>query len=133
MLENLPVVAAVFALLAGLVHVYIFVLESFRWTAPSTRETFGTTEEDARTTQSMAYNQGWYNLFLAIGAIGGAVVGLAADGTAAVAASSILLFSTASMLGAALVLITSDRSKLRAGSVQGLFPLIAILTALVLG
>jgi len=132
-LENLPVAAAVFAVLAGLVHVYIFVLESLRWTAPATRRTFGTSEDEALATRSMAYNQGWYNLFLAVGAIGGAILALAADGSAAVAGSSILLFATGSMVAAALVLVTSDSTKLRAGSVQGFFPLVAIVLALLLG
>ena len=63
--------ACVFAALAALVHVYIFVLESLRWTDPATRRVFGTTEETAAITQPLAYNQGFYNLFLAIGALAG--------------------------------------------------------------
>ncbi len=55
-----------FSLLAALLHVYIWVLESFRWTEPATRKTFGTSEADAEITRPMAYNQGFYNLFLAI-------------------------------------------------------------------
>ena len=53
------------ALAAGL-HVYIFVLESLQWTVPRTRATFGTTPEEAETTKLLAFNQGFYNLFLAI-------------------------------------------------------------------
>ena len=56
----------VFAGLAALLHVYIFVLESFRWTAPRTRAVFGTTAEEAQTTKMLAFNQGFYNLFLAV-------------------------------------------------------------------
>ena len=55
-----------FSLLAALLHVYIWVLESFRWTHPATRRTFGTSESEAEITRPMAYNQGFYNLFLAI-------------------------------------------------------------------
>ena len=55
-----------FSVLAALLHVYIWVLESFRWTEPSTRKTFGVSEADAEVTRPMAYNQGFYNLFLAI-------------------------------------------------------------------
>ena len=65
------VAACVFAALAALVHVYIFVLESLRWTEPATRRVFGTTEEAAAITQPLAYNQGFYNLFLAIGTVAG--------------------------------------------------------------
>ena len=56
----------VFAILAALLHVYIFVMESLTWTSPRTRATFGTTPETAETTKELAFNQGFYNLFLAI-------------------------------------------------------------------
>ena len=36
-----------FTVLAALLHVYIWVLESFRWTHPATRRTFGVSEADA--------------------------------------------------------------------------------------
>ena len=118
------IAALVFAALAALVHVYIFILESVRWTAESTRKTFGIPSlEVAETTRSMAYNQGFYNLFLAI--IAGLGVILAIAGNSVVGAT--LIFAGAgSMLLAALVLVTSDRTKLRAGTVQGSFPLLAV-------
>jgi len=56
----------IFAALAALLHVYIWVLESFLWTAPRTRATFGTSAEEAETTKLLAFNQGFYNLFLAL-------------------------------------------------------------------
>ena len=61
----MAIAALVFAALAALVHVYIWVLESMLWTAPRTRAAFGTTEEEAATTKLLALNQGFYNLFLA--------------------------------------------------------------------
>ena len=54
-----------------MLHVYIFVLESLQWTAPRTRATFGTTLEEAEATKLLAFNQGFYNLFLAIVTGGG--------------------------------------------------------------
>jgi putative membrane protein len=39
------IVACVFAGVAALVHVYIFVLESLRWEEPSTRRTFDAAQE----------------------------------------------------------------------------------------
>ena len=57
----------IFAGLAAVLHVYIFVLESLQWTAPRTRATFGTTLEEAEATKLLAFNQGFYNLFLEIG------------------------------------------------------------------
>jgi putative membrane protein len=58
--------AMIFAGLAALLHVYIFVMESLTWTSARTRATFGTTQEEAETTKLLAFNQGFYNLFLAI-------------------------------------------------------------------
>ena len=60
------IVALVLAGLAALIHVYIFVLESLRWEHPATRAVFGTSAETAAMTKPLAYNQGFYNLFLAV-------------------------------------------------------------------
>ena len=61
------VVALVAAALAAALHVYIFVLESVLWTAPRTRATFGiTSDAQAEHTRPLAFNQGFYNLFLAV-------------------------------------------------------------------
>lgn len=133
MVETVPVVAAVFAILAGLIHVYIFVMESLTWTSERTRATFGVgSEEEALVTRELAYNQGWYNLFLAAGAIGGAAVGLGASGSAQTAGAAIMMFSTACMLAAALVLITRNAGMARAAAVQGIPALLALVTALLL-
>ena len=121
------IAACVLAALAALVHVYIFVLESVRWEDPATRRVFGTTEELAALTQPLAYNQGFYNLFLAIVT----AVGVALVGSHREAAVALLCAGTGSMLAAALVLITSDRSKARAAVVQGLFPALSLLGLLV--
>ena len=56
----------IFAGLAALLHVYIWVMESLTWTSARTRATFGITEEEAVATKELAFNQGFYNLFLAI-------------------------------------------------------------------
>ncbi|WP_439902152.1 DUF1304 domain-containing protein [Microbacterium azadirachtae] len=119
----LLILGCVFAGLAALIHVYIFVLESVRWTHPSTRRVFGTSAEDAETTRPLAFNQGFYNLFLAIVSVIGIVIAVTASVPVGLA---LMLAGTGSMLAAALVLILSDRSKARAASVQGLFPLIAV-------
>lgn len=121
------IVASVFAGLAALLHVYIFVLESLRWEAPATRAVFGTDEASAAATKQLAYNQGFYNLFLAIGT----VVGIAVLGSDRHAGVALIVMGTGSMVAAALVLITADASKARAAIVQGAFPLIALLDLLV--
>lgn len=121
-------VAFIFAGIAALIHVYIFRLESLAWTDPKTRAVFGTTPEAAETTKPMAYNQGFYNLFLAIAAVAGIVAGVrGADSVSA----ALIYTACGSMLAAALVLVTSDGTKMRAALIQGLAPALAVL-ALVL-
>jgi len=112
-----------FAALAALLHLYIFVLESFRWTAPRTRAVFGTTAEEAQTTKMLAFNQGFYNLFLAIVT----AVGIALVASGHRSAGAALIFAgVGSMLAAALVLIASSPDKARAAITQGAFPLLAV-------
>ena len=119
----MTIAALVFAGLAALLHVYIFVMESFTWTTPRTRAVFGTSPEEAETTKLLAYNQGFYNLFLAIvTAIG--IVALA-QGHNGIGAA--LVFAGAgSMLAAAVVLLTASPDKARAALIQGAWPLIAV-------
>ena len=119
--------ALVFAGLAALIHVYIFVLESVSWTSPRTRATFGTTEQEARATKELAFNQGFYNLFLAAGAFVG--VGLAAAGVTDVGLALVLL-SCGSMVAAALVLVATDRRMARAALVQGVVPALAVVASI---
>jgi putative membrane protein len=121
------IVALVFAGLAAIVHVYIFVLESLRWEAPATRAVFGTDETTAAITKPLAYNQGFYNLFLAVGT----AVGIGFAGPDRHAGVALIVLATGSMLAAAFVLITSDASKARGAIIQGTFPLIALLDLLV--
>ncbi len=112
-----------FTALAALLHVYIWVLESFRWTEPSTRRTFGVSEEDARVLAPMAFNQGFYNLFLAIIT----VVGLALLRSEHWVGSALALAGTGSMLAAAVVLVAHDRRMVRAALIQGTLPALAVL------
>lgn len=115
--------ALIFAALAALLHVYIFVLESLRWTAPRTRAVFGTTAEEAETTKALAFNQGFYNLFLAVvAAVGVAIVALGHRS----AGAALIFAGVGSMLAAALVLLISSPDKARAAVTQGAFPLVAV-------
>jgi len=116
-------VALVFAGLAALTHVYIFWLEALAFETAG-RKAFGVSAADAAVMKPWAYNQGFYNLFLAIGATIGIVISHA-NRDAAVA---LLLLAVGSMLAAALVLVTSDPGKARGALVQGLFPAVALLS-----
>ncbi len=119
------IAALVFAGLAALVHVYIFVLESLRFDQPSTWRIFGITgAEEAAVMRPWAYNQGFYNLFLAIGAAAG--IGLTAGGAHA-PGLALVVFCCGSMLTAALVLLGSDPTQARGAVVQATMPAIALL------
>ena len=111
------------AALAALLHVYIFVMESLTWTSRRTRATFGTTVEEAEITKPLAFNQGFYNLFLAVVT----AIGIVAKALGYNDVGIALVFAgTGSMAAASLVLLTSSPDKARAAVVQGSFPLIAI-------
>jgi putative membrane protein len=118
------VIGSVFAGFAAAIHLYIWLLESVLWTHESTRRTFGvTTAADAETLRPMAYNQGFYNLFLALGVVVGLVLlwsGLELAGLV------LALFVCVSMVLAALVLLTSNRRMLRAALTQGAAPLVGV-------
>lgn len=118
------IVGLVLAAAAAAFHVFIFALESLRWTEPETRKIFGVASEaDAITMKQLAFNQGFYNLFLALTTLLG--VGLAIVGAETVGLT--LVFAGAGMmLAAALVLVLSDRTKARAGLMQGALPLLAV-------
>ncbi|MFV8052428.1 DUF1304 domain-containing protein [Mycobacterium sp. 48b] len=118
----------VFAALAAALHVYIFVMESLTWTSPRTRATFGISEEEAQATKELAFNQGFYNLFLAIVTVVGIVaVGLGHNGVGL----ALVFAGVGSMLAAAAVLLTSSPDKARAAITQGIFPLIAVVLLVV--
>jgi putative membrane protein len=115
--------ALIFAGLAAALHVYIFVMESLAWTSPRTRATFGTTAQEAETTKLLAFNQGFYNLFLAIVT----AIGIVAICLGHTAVGGALIFTgVGSMLAAAVVLLASSPDKARAAITQGAFPLIAV-------
>ncbi|MGN7190361.1 MULTISPECIES: DUF1304 domain-containing protein [unclassified Curtobacterium] len=123
----LLVISSVCAVLAGLVHVYVFVLESVAWSSPRVRRVFGIANEtEAQATRALAFNQGFYNLFLAIGAVLGVVLVVAGNGATG---WTLVVFSTASMLGAAVVLAGTGRRYLNSAFVQGALPLITLLFA----
>jgi putative membrane protein len=115
--------ALIFAALAALLHVYIFVMESLTWTSPRTRTTFGTSVEEAQITKPLAFNQGFYNLFLAVVTVIGIVLIVAGQRSAGVA---LVFAGVGSMAAAAVVLLASSPDKARAAVTQGTFPVIAI-------
>ena len=127
MFEQLPAVAVVFALVAALIHVLFFVLESVLFRRPVAWRTFGVrSQQDAETTRDWALNQGFYNLFLAVGAVVGVLLATAGDPATSGAGVGMVLLAMGSMLGAALVLLVTKPAMLRGVVIQGVAPLIAI-------
>ena len=115
--------------LAALVHVYIFALESLLWSRPATRRTFGLRDaEESRVTRPLAFNQGFYNLFLAILV----ALGIVLVATGALAIGATLVFAGAgSMVAAGVVLMASSPRLARAALVQALPPLLGIVALLI--
>lgn len=112
-----------FAALAAVLHVYIFMLESLSWTSPRTRAVFGTTAQEAETTKALAFNQGFYNLFLAVVT----VIGICAVALDHNTVGLALIFAgVGSMLAAAVVLLASAPDRARAAVTQGAFPAAAV-------
>ncbi len=111
---------------AGLVHVLIWMLESVRWQEPEVWKRFGVkSQADAEAMAPMAYNQGFYNLFLAVGTIGGVVLMYVLDSSGP--GTAVALFAAGSMVAAATVLVLSNRAMVQAAAVQGTLPLVGCL------
>ena len=123
------VVGMVLAGIAALVHVYIWVMESFGWTSARARATFGTTADEVEATRELAFNQGFYNLFLAVVVAVGIV--LAATGRTGIGAA-LVLAGAGSMAAAGTVLLVSSPSKAASALKQLVPPLLAVV-ALAIG
>jgi putative membrane protein len=71
----MAIVALVLTVFVAVIHVGFFVLESFLWTGPVGRRIFKMTSRDAEHTKVLAFNQGVYNLILAVGLFWAAYLG----------------------------------------------------------
>ncbi|MFV0254186.1 MAG: DUF1304 domain-containing protein [Beutenbergiaceae bacterium] len=110
--------------MSSLLHVAIFGMESVLWRRPAIWRRFGLrSQADAEISRPLAYNQGFYNLFLAI--IGFTGIGLEASGNPG--GFVLMVVATASMAAAALVLTTTGRGYLPAALVQGTVPAVGLL------
>lgn len=110
----------VFALLACMFHVMAFVLESLLFMRPKVHKRFGAkTTQEAEVLRLFAFNQGFYNLFLAAGCLGGLIgweLGHYAVG------ATLVLFTCGCMTGAGLVLLASAPNKASAALMQAVPP-----------
>jgi len=122
------VVMWVAGILAGVIHVMIFCMESLWWTTPKVRARFRQRPEQAEATKLFALNQGFYNLFLGLGVFAGLTLVLAGH---PVPGLTLATWSCLSMLGAAIVLAASAPQMQRGALIQGTAPLIFLLLAVV--
>ena len=112
------------AALAGLLHVLFFCMESLWWTKPAVAQRFRNSAEQAENTKLLAFNQGFYNLFLALGVFVG--IFLVTRGYPNVGLT-LVAWNCASMVGAAAALAVSAPRMMRGVVIQGLFPLLFLI------
>lgn len=119
----LLVIGSFFVAIAAVIHLYIFFLESIAWRRPRTWNIFGiASQQEADTIAPMAFNQGFYNLFLAVGCI----VGFILLPSVLPAGIALIFMGSGSMVLASAVLLSSSRSNLRSAALQGTAPLIGV-------
>ena len=84
-------IIATLAFFSAAVHGYIFWLEAVAFDSATTRAAFRIrTPEQADAIRPWAYNQGFYNLFLAVAVLAGAVLLLAGATTVGVTKSALV-------------------------------------------
>jgi putative membrane protein len=120
----MAIVASLLMALAAAVHLGFFAMESMLWSTPGVWRRFGVaSQRDADAVRPMAYNQGFYILFLA----GGVVVGLALYWTTLRHVGfGLIFFCGVCMVLAAVVLLTTGRRYWKAALLQGAPPLAAL-------
>jgi putative membrane protein len=120
----MPSISKILIAVAGLAHVLFFLVESVFFMNEKVFKVFGAADaEQAAILQTLAYNQGWYNLFLAIAAW----LGLALIGRwKANVGETLAVYASLSMVGAGLILLFST-GKLLGTAVQAGIPALALL------
>ncbi|MBC7462208.1 MAG: DUF1304 domain-containing protein [Thermoleophilia bacterium] len=106
------------ASIAAAFHVLAFVLESVLWMHRSVYRRFGVAgDADAEAMRVMAFNQGFYNLALALVVIIGLVL-MPSSGDAELVGKSLICAATGCMAIAGIALAASGRRHLMAATLQ---------------
>ena len=110
-----------------LFHVWAFIMESLLFMNPKIFKVFGLrTAEDAGIVKLMAFNQGFYNIFLALVLLVGLILARTPDKV--MIGTGLAMGAAFCMMGAGAVLIISKPSAWYAGLIQGIPPLIVLIT-----
>ena len=102
-----------FFAVAGLLHILFFVIESILFQKPDGYKYFKMSEQDHKGAKLLAQNQGFYNVFFAIGMAAGLFLDL----------QPLVVFCGLSMIGAGVVLWVTAPRLLRGALIQMLPPL----------
>ena len=114
-------IAQLLVALVAILHAWFLVMEMFLWTTPYGRRAFGTTQEQAEQSKTLAMNQGLYNGFLSAGLIWGLTLGAAGRG---VVIFFLLCVIAAGVFGA----VTASVKILWVQAVPALIALAAVMT-----
>lgn len=119
----MPTFIKFFAGLAGTIHVLFFVMESLLWMNPKVHSRFLVEDlADAEAINVFIMNQGFYNLFLAIGIFAGLYIFRFNE----IVGKTLVGYVSSVMLGAAIVLIFTVPAMVTGFLVQGLPPFIVL-------
>ena len=124
----MAVIAQVFALIAAAAHIAAFVMESLLFDRPSVQRFLLRHASDSAGVRIWAFNQGFYNLFVATGAVVGVILWATGDETVG---RTLVIYTCAFMALAGVVLFVSDRALWRGMIGQSGPPLIGLVAALV--
>ena len=123
-MSGIALTGTIFVSLAAALHVLFFLLESIWFAKPAAWRRFQLqSQEHADIVKLMAFNQGFYNLFLALGAGLGLILYFAGNVPAGL---TLVLFATACMVLAAIILASTNRRFLVAALIQGVPPLLGL-------
>jgi putative membrane protein len=121
-------VAQIFAVIAALFHVFAFGLESVFFSRPAAQRLLLGRTETHSGVRLWAFNQGFYNLFLAAGPVAGLI---AYHSGGVEAGRALVIYGCAFMAACGVVLFVSDRRLWRGMLGQSVPPLIALIALLV--
>jgi putative membrane protein len=120
-------VAQVFGWIAVLFHVAAFVMESLLFDRPAVQKLLIAKADPSSGVGLWAFNQGFYNLFLAAGPAAGLVAGYLGHD---LVGRTLVIYGCAFMAACGVVLFVSDRRLWRGMLGQSIPPLIALVAAL---